>query len=193
MIYLCRHGQTEYNTLTRYQGQVDSPLTALGRAQADAMGRRLAGLISRPFQIYASPLGRARHSARLISAHLGDADITFDPRLMEVCMGCWDGLDDAEIEAEYPGARDGLLPGQWWFHSPDGESYETFSVRVTAALADIQADHVPVKIIVAHGVVSRVIRGHAEGLDLPTTLSLPVPQDAIFAIHAGEPIKKIGC
>ncbi len=37
MIYLCRHGQTVFNAARRYQGQVDSPLTALGQAQAQTL------------------------------------------------------------------------------------------------------------------------------------------------------------
>ncbi|MGU4174521.1 phosphoglycerate mutase family protein, partial [Pseudomonas aeruginosa] len=40
-IYLVRHGQTEFNAVRRWQGQVDSPLTELGRQQAMRMGRRL--------------------------------------------------------------------------------------------------------------------------------------------------------
>ena len=59
MIYLCRHAQTEFNTVARFQGQVDSPLTAMGHAQAEAMGRRLVGLVGGDFRIFASPLGRA--------------------------------------------------------------------------------------------------------------------------------------
>ena len=31
-IYLCRHGQTEWNRDKRLQGQLDSPLTEQGRA-----------------------------------------------------------------------------------------------------------------------------------------------------------------
>ena len=36
-------------------------------------------------------------------------------------MGKWDGLDEVEIEAEYPGARDGLPRGAWFFHGPGEE------------------------------------------------------------------------
>nr|MEA2799832.1 hypothetical protein [Phenylobacterium sp.] len=39
MIYLVRHGQTEFNRERRIQGHVDSPLTELGVRQAKAVGR----------------------------------------------------------------------------------------------------------------------------------------------------------
>ncbi|MGH6910285.1 MAG: phosphoglycerate mutase family protein, partial [Phenylobacterium sp.] len=38
MIYLARHGETEWNVARRFQGQQDSPLTERGRGQARAMG-----------------------------------------------------------------------------------------------------------------------------------------------------------
>ena len=35
-VLLMRHGQSEWNAIGRWQGQADSPLTDLGRAQAVA-------------------------------------------------------------------------------------------------------------------------------------------------------------
>ncbi len=191
MIYLCRHGQTEFNAIGRRQGQVDSNLTALGQAQATAMGRRLATLNVPDFRIYASPLGRAHQSARLIAAELGHAPITLDPRLMEIGMGSWDGKTDLEIDTAHPGLRASVPPEAWWFHSPDGETYAIFAARLAEALLDIQSDPTPVKIIVAHAVVSRVIRAHWAGLSEVESHRLPVPQDAFFALTAGNKITEI--
>lgn len=191
MIYLCRHGQTEFNAIGRRQGQVDSNLTAMGQAQASAMGRRLATLNLDDFRIYASPLGRAHHSARLIAAELGQAPITLDPRLMEIGMGSWDGKTDLEIDTAHPGLRASVPPEAWWFHSPDGETYAIFAARLAAALRDIQSDPNPVKIIVAHAVVSRVIRAHWAGLSEASSHTLPVPQDAFFALTEGNKITEI--
>lgn len=182
MIYLCRHGQTEFNLIGRRQGQVDSDLTALGRAQASAMGRRLAGLVGEDFRIFASPLGRAHHSARLIAAELGAAPITLDPRLMEIGMGSWDGTTDADIDAAHPGLRARFHPQAVWFQSPDGESYEVFSDRLRAAMRDISAVPAAVKVVVAHGVVGRVIRADYADLSREQGYELPAPQDGFFAL-----------
>ena len=191
MIYLCRHGQTEFNAIGRRQGQVDSNLTAMGQAQATAMGRRLASLNLADFRIFASPLGRAYHSARLIAAALGNPEITLDPRLMEIGMGSWDGKTDLEIDTAHPGLRASVPPEAWWFHSPDGETYAIFAARLQAALHDIQSDPTPVKIIVAHAVVSRVIRAQWAGLTEIESHRLPVPQDAFFALTKGNTITEI--
>jgi broad specificity phosphatase PhoE len=59
VIYLCRHGETEWNRAHRLQGQCESDLTPLGRAQAGAMGDLLRDLIQRDasqsWRIVASP------------------------------------------------------------------------------------------------------------------------------------------
>lgn len=191
MIYLCRHGQTEFNAIGRRQGQVDSNLTAIGQAQATAMGRRLASLNLPEFRIYASPLGRAHNSARLIARELGNPEITLDARLMEIGMGSWDGKTDLEIDTAHPGLRASVPPEAWWFHSPDGETYAIFAARLAAALEDIQSDPSPVKIVVAHAVVSRVIRAQWAGLSEADSHMLPVPQDAFFALIEGNAITEI--
>ncbi|MCR5878557.1 histidine phosphatase family protein [Phenylobacterium sp. J367] len=62
MIYLVRHGQTEFNREQRLQGHVDSPLTELGLRQAGAVAALLKDLTAgQPgWRVVSSPLGRAR-------------------------------------------------------------------------------------------------------------------------------------
>jgi len=194
MIYLVRHGQTEFNAAGRWQGQVDSPLTALGRQQAARVGLTLRGLTDpTDLAIFSSPLGRARDTALLIAAAIEAVDeIHVDPRLMEIGMGAWDGLTTYEIDMEWPNARDGLDRFEWFFHSPDGETHEVFADRLTQALADIARHPATSKIIVSHGVAGRVIRGLFARLDQKSALSLDVPQDAIFRLANGE-ITRIDC
>ena len=56
-LLLIRHAQTVWNRDRRYQGWQDSPLSVVGRAQAEAVGRALA---QEPLKaVYASTLGRA--------------------------------------------------------------------------------------------------------------------------------------
>jgi probable phosphoglycerate mutase len=193
VIYLCRHGQTVFNAMRRYQGQVDSPLTVLGREQASAMGRTLAPLLRGQVSVWASPLGRAQESLGLILAEIGPHPVRVDERLMEVSMGAWDGLDGVEIEAGYPRARDGLLPGEWYFHGPGGESFEEFEARSAAVLAEIVSDPAPGKVIVAHGLVSRVMRGIWAGMPRGQMLTGATPQDGFFALEPGGVVRLISC
>jgi probable phosphoglycerate mutase len=184
VIYLVRHGETEWNLTRRYQGWGDSPLTARGVAQAEAIGRRL-GLMPevKGVPVIASPLGRARRTAELIQAARGDpSPIAFDERLREISMGSWDGLDRDEVEAASPGifARYGQ---EWYFRTPDGETYDAFATRLGGWLNELGDRTL---IAVAHGIVTRVLRGLYADLPRPVALSLPVPQNVIWRLAAGR-------
>ena len=56
-ILLIRHGETDHNVKGIIQGQLDTPLNALGRIQASLLGAALGS--ERIDDIYASPLQRA--------------------------------------------------------------------------------------------------------------------------------------
>ena len=138
-IFLVRHGETEWNLARRYQGWDDSPLIPRGIAQAVAIGRRLAELPeAESATLVASPLGRARRTAEIIQAARSDlAPIQFDERLREISIGTWDGLDCDEIDALSPGIVAGEGRYEWYFRTPDGETYEDFAGRIAAWLSDL--------------------------------------------------------
>ena len=184
-ILLVRHGQTEWNLVGRYQGWGDSPLTALGIAQAQAIGRHLRNIPEAgDAPIVSSPIGRARRSAGLIREQLGTtAPITFDERLREISLGSWDGLDRNEIAALVPGIFTGDGRWEWYFRTPSGETYDEFAGRLAAWLADADGQTL---IVVAHGIVTRAMRGLYAGLPRATALRLPVPQDRIFRLADGR-------
>ena len=180
-IFLVRHGETEWNRARRYQGWSDSPLTARGVAQAEAIGQRLRALPEAGgAEIIASPIGRSRRTAEIIAECLGrTAPLRFDERLREISLGSWDGLDRREIR---------MLMGEefaefeWYFRTPDGESYDEFSGRIATWLEEVGEGPV---IAVCHGVVTRVLRGLYAGLPRSDALRLSVPQDRIFRLAGG--------
>ena len=185
-ILLVRHGETEWNLERRFQGRFDSPLTERGVAQAHAIGRLLASLpeaSSAP--IVASPQGRARRTAEIIRAELGAAGLVgLDERLREHSLGTWDGLTYREVEARCPGIFDGDGRHEWYFRAPAGESYAALAARVGGWLAE--QDSGASIVVVAHGLVSRVLRGLYAGLPRATALTLPVAQDRIFRLSGGS-------
>ncbi|WP_273000054.1 histidine phosphatase family protein [Hydrogenibacillus schlegelii] len=95
VLCLVRHGETLWNRERRYQGQVDVPLSEVGRRQAHAVARRLAA--ERWDRVYSSDLVRARETAEIIARHCGIPLLT-DPRLRERAYGRLEGLTRQEIE-----------------------------------------------------------------------------------------------
>ena len=193
MIYLVRHGQTEFNRINRLQGHVDSPLTPLGVDQAERVGALLKTLIGDPadWVIEASSLGRTAHTARIIAGVLGVGGVVLEDRLREVSMGSWDGLTVDEIAAIAPEAVAAAQRSSLFFHSPDGETYEAMAARMRSWLGEALADGRP-RIVVSHGVSGRVLRALYADLDWEAAVLMAAPQDAVFCLDGGR-IERIDC
>ena len=133
-----RHGETDWNREGRTQGQIDTALNALGRAQAVEAAERLrAEPIAR---IVASPLSRARDTAEIV-AQAVDAPLAFDDDLKEAMMGEMEGAPHDERNPAY-------WRGE---HAPaDGETFQRFGDRVWAAMRRAVALG-PDTLIIAHG------------------------------------------
>jgi broad specificity phosphatase PhoE len=184
-LFLVRHGQTEWNLVPRIQGQSDSPLTALGIEQARAAGRLLRSVLAgRSAAVVASPLGRARSTARIIAGEIGGAPerIAIEPRLREVSWGAWDGRSRDEIEAIQPGGWQ-RLQRDWSFAPEGGERYQHAADRLRHWLMSLDS-HRPV-IAVTHGIACCILRGLILGLGGDESLALDRPQDALFRAGRG--------
>lgn len=140
---LWRHGETTYNAEHRFQGQLDVPLNAVGRAQAHRAARHLARLT--PDQIWSSDLIRASATAGYL-ARLTGLDVQCDKDLRERSGGEWEGLTIEEIRERYP---DHLA--RW--EPPGAETTAAVTERSAAALQRIAEDSRPgsLSVVVGHG------------------------------------------
>ena len=98
-IIMVRHGQSESNVRKTFTGQLNSPLTEVGREQA----RRMAGYLDqyKIDKIYASSLDRAVETAEAI-AQRQDCSVEKCDAIREIYSGMWQGLTFAEIAEKYP-------------------------------------------------------------------------------------------
>lgn len=193
MIYLVRHGETEFNRQGRLQGRFDSSLTPKGVAQAEVIGRHLRTLVGLPegWIIESSPLGRTVRTAEIIKAETGiSSDVITDHRLREVSMGSWDGLCREEIEERWPGAMGPSTRLSWVDGCPDGETLQAAIERLAEWLGSL-ADKRN-RIVVSHGISGSLIRGIYANLPHQEMLRLPVPQDSFFELRNGG-VQHITC
>jgi broad specificity phosphatase PhoE len=174
VVYLARHGQTEWNVAGRRQGRLDSPLTALGvrQAQLNASLLRLHSIDA----VVTSPLGRARRTADVFGEALGLPVQVVDD-LAEVDHGEWSGLTSAEIDGRWPGQRAVREQAKYTFRFPGGESYADAEVRAARALAAIG---VPRPLIVSHEMIGRLLLPQ---LGVPDALSTRQPSDVIYQVR----------
>lgn len=184
MIYLIRHGQTELNLQGRYQGRSDSPLTPLGLAQAEAVGRRLAAIKeAQPgdWRLETSTQGRALTTAQIVAAAAGLVAPVPDARLIESGYGELEGLTRPEVDARWPQLAG--LRGTFG-RAPGGETMEALTARVASWLAD-HRDEAVLTIAVSHASAGRVLRGLYLGLTLEEMRVLETPQDAFHLLSGG--------
>src|SRR5262245_34256008 len=127
-IYFVRHGETDWNAHSRYQGQADVEMNAKGRAQAQRNGEALRPLLPQIAQadFVASPLQRARRTMEIMRAAMGldPHDYALDERLKELHYGHWQGIlagDIPRLDADGLKAR---MRDAYRWRPQGGESYE---------------------------------------------------------------------
>lgn len=178
-VLLLRHGETQWNREGRYQGQQDSPLTLTGIGQVRAIATTLRTHIETlgDYQMWSSPLTRARQSASVFCEQIGLSygDVRFDERLMERNYGRWEGLTMAEIADRFPEDVVEEKADRWSFAIPGGgESFVDVAERLKHWLNDVSEGGPAV--VMAHGGSGRVLRGLCSAL---------TPED-IFAFNDSQ-------
>ncbi len=134
-LIMLRHGQTAFNLGSRMQGQLDTELSELGRAQAVAAAEALAKL--QPLLIVSSDLRRAYDTAVTLGERAG-VQVRVDERLRETHLGDWQGLTHTQIDAEAPGARLAWREDATW--APHGgESRVDVAARSVPLVAELIA------------------------------------------------------
>jgi probable phosphoglycerate mutase len=182
-IYFIRHGETDWNAQSRYQGQADVPMNETGRAQARRNGEALKALLPAiaEHSYVASPLARARDTMEIARAAMGldPSAYTLDDRLKEIHYGHWQGTFAADLpEVDAAGVQARALDTFRW-RPRGGESYQDLMARAVAWLGEVDRDTV----VSAHGGISRVLRGHLYGVDPAEIPQLPVPQDRVLILR----------
>jgi probable phosphoglycerate mutase len=192
-LFIARHGETVFNAAGRMQGdQMDTPLTRAGFAQADAMGAGLAAFLGDgplPAHLWASPFGRALQTLAIVCEHIGEDwhRARRDQRLSEINVGHWGGRSYAEIIAEQGDIMDRSC-GLFSVRPPQGEWYDEIAARLQSWL-DEHGGEDGDKLIIMHGMSSRVLRGMLTGMDADSRWSAPIapglPQGSMVVIENG--------
>ena len=104
-LYIVRHGETEWNVIKRFQGQLNTPLTEKGIKKLKETGKKLEnGLFD---EVYTTELGRTVPSAEIIlNENRGyrnkKRELKKLAELNEVYFGVWQGLTYEEVLLKYP-------------------------------------------------------------------------------------------
>lgn len=155
ILFLVRHGESQFNAEGRIQGQLDVPLSELGRRQALAVAERFAAerFAAEPLDaIFSSPLSRALDTANAIAARL-NVDVRTDERLKEINAGAFQGLTRREMIERYPNEERRWTAREPDFRVPGGETRRELGERGRAALEAIRETGLGRVAVVAHGAI----------------------------------------
>ena len=151
-LVLVRHGESEFIVEGRFQGQAETPLSAVGLRQAERVAERLAHPHASPslpvpagppLEIVHSPLVRTTQTADEIGRTMADESAfgqpiptRAEPGLLEIGQGEWEGLHRDEIERRWGDvlATWRRRPLEAW--APGGEAIPEVAARLRPAVAE---------------------------------------------------------
>ena len=151
MIYVVRHGETEWNAADKVLGRTDMPLNDKGLEQAKQTALSLKDLKIDVF--LCSPLCRARQTADAISNETG-LRYKIDDRLIEQDFGRFEGV--FRFDREYQDAK-----REYFVRYPGGESYFDMAARVFPLIKELDGVNA---LLVTHGGICRIIRSYFEDM-----------------------------
>jgi len=191
-LLLLRHGATAANVAQPYtlQGsQPDSELVDAGIIQAKAAADLLASYPA--VQVYCSPLKRARTTAEIIADRL-EVPLQLVDGLVEADVGLWSGLTWSEIERRWPAEHRAFHDDPATHGYLGGENLTQVRDRVLPIIQQVAATHCDRTIVVvAHGVVNRVLLAHWLGLPLRQSRRLPQDNTAINTVEIRDITAKV--
>ncbi|NEO26912.1 MAG: histidine phosphatase family protein [Kamptonema sp. SIO4C4] len=169
-LLLVRHGETNWNLESRFQGTMDIPLNEKGREQARKAADYLKG-VKIDFAI-TSPMLRPKETAELILEHHAQVSLETRDRLLEIGHGTWEGKLESEIEAAYPGMLEQWKTAPETVQMPEGENLQQVWDRAIATWQDIvqqysnhTASNSPTGMVVAHDAINKTILCWLLGLE----------------------------
>ena len=151
MIYVVRHGETEWNAINKVLGRTDIPLNDRGIEQAEEIARSLKDIKIDVF--LCSPLSRARQTADAISGETGMPYKT-DDRLIEHDFGIFEGVN--RFDEGYQNAK-----REYFVRYPGGESFFDLAARVYPLIKELEGKNA---LLVTHGGICRIIRSYFEDM-----------------------------
>lgn len=182
LLFVFRHGETDWNRAGRLQGHTDVPLNESGLAQARALSQKL--LAHRLDAVLSSDLARALHTGRMVAEAAG-VPLIIDPGLRETNVGEAEGLLWAEAKARF-----GEELTERWFAEedvafPGGETGRATRTRALAALRRFATAHRHRRIGVStHGAMVRQLMKHALP---PGSLPVKTGNTVLYILHY-EPV-----
>ena len=184
-LLLVRHGETEWNRMSRFQGIKDIPLNDNGRQQAQKAADFLKD-IPIDFAV-SSHLSRPKETGEIILQYHSEIDIQTEKDLEEISHGLWEGMLESEIEADYAD-----LLAQWkvkpeTVQMPEGENLQQVWDRaikcwLKVVEENLESGELKTGLVTAHDAINKVIICYLLGLETANFWNIKQGNGAVTVI-----------
>lgn len=182
-LVVVRHGATANNQAAQFTGQLDVPLSPLGKQQAQVLASALAD--ERFDILVSSDLQRARATLAPLAETL-EQPVRLDPALREIGVGVWEGQTGAAVRARFPGAIE-LWESSGTFAPEGGETVTVFRERIVGAFERYRREFPDGSVLwMTHGGVLGVLLSHVLGLGIERRWQFRRDNTAIFEFDVGD-------
>lgn len=166
-LLLVRHGETEWNRESRFQGQIDVPLNDTGREQSRGAAKLLES-VPLDFAV-TSPMLRPKETAEIILERHPNVELQLDNGLREIGHGLWEGKLESEIREDYADLLDRWQSAPETVQMPEGENLQQVWDRAVAAWHQIveaaDTGEPQTGIVVGHDAINKAILCHLFGFE----------------------------
>lgn len=156
IIYLVRHGETDWNKIGRMQGHTDIKLNREGIQQARALKKLLTN-VTFDFA-YSSDLARAKDTANLLLTDQS-TQLKTDPELRERSFGHFEGKSSIDTWNILRPVLDHHDDGHPLLHEKQVETNSHMRQRIVKAILTIASSHTgkTVLVVAHHGVMKQLL------------------------------------
>lgn len=174
MLYIIRHGKTDWNEIHKLQGRTDIPLNDEGRQMARDAAKEYKDI---HFDVcFCSPLCRARETAELLLEGR-NVPIVIDERLKEMSFGIYEGVENSFAIGDCPVNVLFQHPEEY-SPVPEGESLDELYARTGEFLREVVnplLEEGKDVVIVGHGAMNSSIVCQVRNIPLKDFWSAGIP------------------
>ncbi|MCX6778552.1 MAG: histidine phosphatase family protein [Candidatus Micrarchaeota archaeon] len=156
-LFIIRHGETIFNEQDRIQGNIESPFSENGRKQVELLAKALANL--KLDAVYSSKRGRALKTAQAIAGR-HNLPVSSDDAINERYYGIYEGRPVGDMKVEHSEFFAREPPLDLDAKPEGGESINEVAARALPFVDKIAAEGHGTCILVAHGIVNKIILAH---------------------------------
>lgn len=163
-VLLVRHGLTDWNSVGRIQGRLETPLNLYGVQQAHACAKYLKSYEFKA--IYTSPQARSRQTAQIIATQHQNTPFFVADELMEINFGDWQGMTWSEISKKHGDLLKEFEKSGNLAKIYNGESYQEMQDRAYGFLSRFEREADETYLFVTHSGTIKTLICKVLGLPL---------------------------